>query len=312
MQAKKIYIKSIQNISFKAFALLSFVCVFLSQRIDFLSVRETEMKNAFDTFSVSSIGLGKLSKFYEYFGVSTPTVLDVCVYFSASLIIIGLMCLVMSFFKFRIMQVVNFITSFIGFGLSLTLAILLCVYSSGGSEDDIMSVSMNFVIWLPMVFFLIGSVFSYAFAKMPRYRIAEGRFLRTLGAALNPKKFLKTFTGNDDTEKIFRSRTPLKKRKYATISKPKSMRYIKNKEKLNMDLTSINTAIKKRDHAEMVANSKADEMNLSLHKPKKAKRKKAKKANVALSPKKENTSLSPLEIAKRKAQHAEMVASKKL
>lgn len=137
-------------------------------------------------------------------------------------------------------------------------------------------------IWLPPIFFLIGTLFTYAFAKMPDYALAEGRFFRTIGAALNPKYFLRTFKKDDNTEALFRARTPLKKKKYVTVSEPKILKKAKKAEKAvkkkkrkkktepvietppPKKLTALELALAKREHAEALANMQADEENKAI------------------------------------------------
>ena len=341
METKKLYIKSLQKLSFKAFAILAYVLLFISQRFHFLNITELELNDVSDSFGLSGIAFGKASKFFDYFGVEFPPELQICMYISLALLVLGLAALCLSFFGYRILQVINFAVSFAGFALSVAFGVLLTVFSVQIAESElseIMSISLNFLIWLPAVFFLIGSVFTYAYAKMPGYSLAEGRFFTTLGAALNPRGFLKTFRSDDDTENLFRSRVPLKKKKYATLGEPKAIRNSKKAAKRQLSkakkknkkdgksepaqpvqdkrLTPLQIALAKREHAEKVANVRADEENRALFaKPKDAASEKADKpAEAGRKPHKRNRSslekTKSLELAKRRAEHAEMVASR--
>lgn len=330
MQTKKLYIKSIQKLSFKAFAIIAFVCVFITQRIKFLNVRELEMSNVSDSFGISDAALGRLSKFFDYFGVGLTPGLETCTYLSLGLLVCGLAVLVMSFFGYRIVQIVNFIASFIGFVLSVVTGVIFTVISMQGLDGEtgeIMSLSVNLIfVWLPALFFLIGSVFTYAYAKMPGYSLAEGRFFTTLGFALNPKYFVKTFRRHDDTENIFRTRVPLKKKKYATIREPKAIKTSKkaaqkssDKEPVpNKKLTRLELALARREHAERVANVRADEENRALFMKKSEANVPRKSAQNNAAPKpvrkgrpsSASESAKALELAKRRAAHAEEVVSR--
>lgn len=328
MQTKKLYIKSIQKLSFKAFAIIAFVCVFITQRVKFLNVRELEMSNVSDSFGISDIALGRLSKFFDYFGVGLTSGLEVCTYLSLGLLVCGLAVLVMSFFGYRIVQIVNFIASFIGFVLSVATGVILTVISMQGLDGEvgeIMLLGINpILVWLPAVFFLIGAAFTYAYAKMPGYSLAEGRFFTTLGFALNPKYFVKTFRYYDNTEDIFRTKVPLKKKKYATIREPKAIRTSKKagqkssgKEPVdNKKLTRLELALARREHAERVANVRADEENRALFIKNSAAPIKSAQNNTAPKPVRKgrpssaSASAKALELAKRRAAHAEEVVSR--
>lgn len=343
MEAKKLYIKSVQKLSFKAFAIIAFILLFISQRLHFLKITELELNNVSDTFGLSEIAFGKTAKFFDYFGVAFPSQFQIGMYISIGLLVLGLAVLVMSFFGYRAIQVVNFVISFVGFALSIVFAVIMTVLSvqgNGADVDEIMEVSVNFIVWLPAVFFLIGSVFTYAYAKMPGYSLAEGRFCATFFAALNPKCFLKTFQKEDNTESLFRSRVPLKKKKYATLGEPKAIKKSKkaNKKQVNKrkntrkctddtakavspikdkKLTSLQIALAKREHAERIANVRADEENRALFVKQKNSAAQNKESNVAeiskKSPKKNRSASSKakaFERAKRRAEHAEMVASR--
>ncbi len=334
MKANKLYIKSIQKLGFKAFAIAAFVLLFIVQRIPLFKVAELELSNVSESFSLADIGFLRLVKFFDYFGVAAPAEIEVITYIALGVLALGLAALVMSFFAYRAVQVINFLVSLVGFLLSTVFGVLMTVLSVGFAEtefSEIMAVSVNFVVWLPAALFLIGTVFVYAYAKMPHYSIAEGRFFAAFGAALNPKRFIRTFGREDDTEQIFRSRVPLKKKKYATLSEPKAIKKSKKAKrkagkkykkksdeslvKDNRNLTKLEIALKKREHAEKLANARADEENRALYKNKKIKSTAAKPAAAKPAHKPRRSAAErekALEAAKRRAEHAEAVAMKEM
>ena len=173
-----------------------------------------------------------------------------------------------------------------------------------------------FILWAAPALFLIGTLFIYAYAKMPAYTLSEGRFFTTLGAALNPKYFFRTFKSYDDTEDLFRTSVPLKKKKYASISKPTALKKIKKRSKNrggetapnSKKLSPLELALNKREHAEAIANKTADEINRSLFKKQEPQAKKAVHKKKTKS-KTKKASHSALDIAKQRAVHAEEVAN---
>lgn len=327
MKTEKIFINILQSISFKAFAVVSYILLFISQRIFILRADEIELSDITERFSISDIALGRLSKFFDYFGVEQPQQLTVFVVFSAALLILGIAVLALSLFAFRKLQVINFCISAAGTVISIAFSIIILIlYAQINSSDtgNIIVLEPQYVlIWLPCLFFVIGSVFTYAYVKMPEYRIAEGRFFKTLLAALNPKSFAKTFGSRDNTEALFRAKVPLKKKKYASVSKPDSIKKAKRKKKKKQHsadssthnvpdkrLSSLELALSKRDHAEQIANMQADIENRKLSSKKKRTKKKyaAEHKNTKPAVK---TELSALELAKLRAAHAEEVAAAK-
>ena len=330
MKANKLYIKSIQKLGFKAFAIAAFVLLFIVQRIPIFKVAELELSNVSESFSLADIGFLRLVKFFDYFGIAAPAEIEVITYIALGVLVLGLASLVMSFFAYRAVQVINFSVSLVGFLLSTAFGVLMTVLTVGFAETEfgeIMAVSVNFAVWLPAALFLIGAVFVYAYAKMPHYSIAEGRFFAAFGAALNPKRFIRTFGKDDDTEQVFRSRVPLKKKKYATLSEPKAVKKSKKAirkarkksgESLaqdNKNLTKLEIALQKREHAEKLANARADEENRALYKNKKIKRAPAKKAAPKSPPKPRRSAAErekALNAAKRRVEHAEAVAMKEM
>lgn len=330
MKANKLYIKSIQKLGFKAFAIAAFVLLFIVQRIPIFKVAELELSNVSESFSLADIGFLRLVKFFDYFGIAAPAEIEVITYIALGVLVLGLAALVMSFFAYRAVQVINFLVSLVGFLLSTAFGVLMTVLTVGFAHtefSEIMAVSVNFAVWLPAVLFLIGTIFVYAYAKMPHYSIAEGRFFAAFGAALNPKRFIRTFGRNDDTEQIFRSRVPLKKKKYATLSEPKAVKKSKKAVRKarkksgeglvqdNKNLTKLEIALKKREHAEKLANARADEENRALYKNKKIKPAAAKKAAPKPPPRPRRSTAErekALNAAKRRVEHAEAVAMKEM
>lgn len=328
MKAKKLYINSIQKLSFKAFAIIAFVLLFIVSRIPLIKIFELEFSGVSDSFSVSGIGFGKAAKFFDYFGVAVPSQFEFVTYLAFAILVLGLASLVMSFFGYRIVQVTNVVVSFVGFVLSVVFGVIITVFSVGFGQSElggIMTVSINYVlVWLPAVLFLVGTNFVYVYAKMPGYSLAEGRFWSAYTAAVNPARFVSTFTSNDTTEQMFRSRVPLKKKKYATISEPKAIKKAKHAKrkadkkggvdsaKPKPKLTSLEIALKRREHAEKVANNRADEENRAMYRS--GSFKNSPKHTSAKTPPRHRAGTASanksLELAKRRAEHAENVAAR--
>lgn len=338
MKAEKLYIKATQKISFKAFAIVVFVLLFIAERIPCLSVSELELSDVSESFSLAEIGFRAVVKFFDYFGFSEPAVIEVISCLALGMIVLGLASLALSFFGYRIMQVINTIVSFVGFLASVAFGILVTVFVLSLPESDygeVMSAGLNFTLWLPAVLFLIGMVFTYAYAKLPGYTMAEGRFFSAFAAALNPKRFLSTFKKVDDTEQLFRISVPLKKKKYATLSEPKAVRKskkaerkMKRAEKKNAKnpnvshggtkkpaekLTPLELALKKREHAERVANARADEENRLLRARATAVKKTVNTGSGNKTSRKSTAERErALELARRRMEHAETVAERDL
>ncbi len=333
MKSEKIYIKVLQNIGFRFFAVLSLLLLFAAQRLPALSVKAEELRDVTEKFSISSFAFGNFAKFFDYFAIPLSNTALIMIVFAAVILMLGVISLGLSLFTYRMVQVVNFFVSLIGTLCSIVYSVLLTVsiheWRSDGEIDGILTFMPNhFLIWLPVVLFAAAALFIYTYAKLPGYRIADGRFFRAASCALNPKNFLRTFNKDDSTEAIFRSNVPLKKKKYATISEPVSLKKARKAEsKLrkkadkakavnttevsSKKLTNLELAINKRDHAELVANRMADSENKAMRRKKSSK-------NSPVSHKSHPTSSAvlsdaekrarALEIAKLKAKHAEEIA----
>lgn len=283
MNTEKFYIKALQNISFKAFALVAYIILFVWQRLSIIKLTELEFDDIFDKFSTFDIAIGKVPKFLDYFGVELPTILNMVQYLCLGLLVLGLIILILSFFGNIIIQKINYIFSFVGFISSLVFVVYFNItasdINSAAFADVIRLDFMHFVFYVQPLLFLIGMVFVYAYVKMPKYRLAEGRFFATILAALNPKHFLKTFRSYDNTEDLFRLRVPLRKKKYATLVEPKAIKRkkkkrpknkrnkktkIENMEPVQKKLTPLEIALAKREHAEAIANARAEQENKSI------------------------------------------------
>lgn len=345
MNTEKFYIKALQSISFKAFSIVAYILLFIFQRLSVLRLTELEFNDIFDKFSTYNIATGKVSKFIEYFGVELPSILNTIQYLCLCLIILGLILLIFSFFGNIILQKISCVLSFVGFAASLFLAIYFGMIAGElNSSDffDVLSIELtSFILYAQPIIFLLGTIFVYAYIKMPKYRLEEGRFFATFLAALDPRCFFRTFKSYDNTEDLFRLRVQLKKKKYATLEEPKSLKKNKIKkkkakkpkrptrrpktaeeiEKLQKKLTPLEIALAKREHAEAIANTKAEQDNKSIfnkdydpdevhdmaddieyleYEPKKIK---TRKTAVKESP--------ALKIARQRAMHAEQIANKK-
>ncbi len=310
----------LQSISFRLFAVIAYILLFLTHRLSALRIDEIEMVDVTEKFSMSGVAFGKINKFFDYFGVEPVSEITVLSVMSIIILAFGVAVLAMSLFGFKRLQIVNFCISCVGTALNIALAILVTVYSSNinGSEiGDIMVFEpVYFILWAAPALFLIGTLFIYAYAKMPAYTLSEGRFFTTLGAALNPKYFFRTFKSYDDTEDLFRTSVPLKKKKYASISKPTALKKIKKRSKNrggetapnSKKLSPLELALNKREHAEAIANKTADEINRSLFKKQEPQAKKAVHKKKTKS-KTKKASHSALDIAKQRAVHAEEVAN---
>ncbi len=334
MNTEKLSIKALQSIGFKTFAVFIYILLFFAQRLPQVSIDAVELRDVTESFSISSVAFGNLNKFFDYFAAPLDGGTLALIILAVAALTLGIAALCLSFFPYRRLQVVNFCLSAIGSAVNIAFAVLLIVNSSKLNYDSeiggIMDFSPSYVlIWIAPLLFILGTLFTYAYAKMPEYTLADGRFFRALGCALNPMNFPKTFGSNDDTEALFRATVPLKKKKYATMSEPSALKSerkksAKRRRKMNntqilddyeatgKKLSPLELALAKREHAERIANAKADEENRILFKkqsavktaPAKFKTKKTKKKNGGAP---RNRSL---EIAKLKARHAEEVATR--
>ncbi len=342
MKTEKLYIKALQNISFKAFAIVAYIILFVVQRRPQMSIDAVELHNVTEKFSLSDIAFGNISKFFDYFAAEVTASVTVITVLAVIALLLGVISLALSLFGFKRVQLVNFCVSLAGTIISAVFAIVLAVNLSALNKAEAGEIldftAYYFSAWLPVIFFAIGTVFTYAYVKMPNYTLSEGRFFVTLGCALNPINFVKTFSEDDDTEALFRARIPLKKKKYATMSEPaaiknamknakkSSKRHSKsNKNKIDekaaqteSKLTPLQLALSKREHAEKIANVNADAENRALFSKKQKTVSRTKPVinrsdmtNPEKSKKRGNSSGgNALEIAKLKARHAEEIASK--
>ena len=333
MKTEKLFITALQKVSFKAFAIAAYILLFISQRLPMFGINSIELNDVTEGFSISSIAFGMVSKFFDFFGVTTPPEIQLLMIGCIVLLVFGLAALIMSLFGFRLIQVINFCVSAVGTLLSIGFSVLvtLGISSINSSEiGEILEFQPYASIWLPPIFFLIGTLFTYAFAKMPDYALAEGRFFRTIGAALNPKYFLRTFKKDDNTEALFRAKTPLKKKKYVTVSEPKILKKAKKAEKAvkkkkrkkktepvtitppTKKLTALELALAKREHAEALANMQEDEENKALFSKRNAAPDYSKtySSKNQIQNRKQVKNKRALELAKLKASHAEEIASR--
>ncbi len=335
MKFKKICIKVLQNIGFRFFAVLSFVLLFVAQRLHCLSIKALELRDVTEGFSMSSVGFGNLAKFFDYFAVPMSYYALTTVVLAAIILMLGVIALGLSLFPYRRVQAVNSIVSIVGclcsiaYGIFLTLSVWEWRVDIDISE--ILAFTPNyFLIWLPTGLFAIGALFAYAYAKLPNYRLADGKFFRALGFALSPKNFMSTFQKDDNTEDTFRSNVPLNQKKYATINTPDSLKKAnrisarkrrkskKSEDSLGSDaeaekVSNLQKAVDNREHAELIANKAADDENRAMRKkrkPKKAKKTLSSKKIPAKNQEPADSRARALEIAKLKAKHAEEVAAK--
>lgn len=288
---------------FKLIAVLSYILLFVFERIRVLRLTELELLDATDVFSVSDICFGGLDKFYDYFAVPLP---DFTLYLqiaAIAMLVLGLAALILSLFSYRRVQIVNVFVSFLSFLVSLAFGILLYVYAgeqnSVSERNRIMEYSVYFTAFLPALFSLTGFIFTYAFVKMPKYVFAEGRFFKAMGCAFSPFNFTATFKKTDPTEDKFRATTPLKRRKYQSFDEPKSIRNSETKKAKksaasntskaksekkaggeskaddgdkrrssaqNAKPSALELALAKRAHAEEIANSRVEASNRALFK----------------------------------------------
>lgn len=339
MKTEKIYIKALQNIGFRFFAVLSFILLFVAQRLPSVSIEAAELRDVTERFSISSVAFGNFAKFFDYFAIPMSYLSLVAVVLAAVVLMLGVVALGLSLFPYRMVQVVNFFISLAGTLGSIAYSVLLTISISGWKADSEISEILefmpnHFLIWLPVALFAIGTLFVYIYAKLPGYCLADGRFFRAAGCALNPKNFPRTFHKNDSTEDIFRTNVPLKKKKYATISEPDSLKKArrasakKHKNANNSQpaagigattddkkLSNLRIAINRREHAEKVANKMADSENKAMRKKKSSKPSRAtKKGSRTAAASKPMTDAEKraraLEIAKLKAKHAEEIAQR--
>ncbi len=334
MKSEKIYIKVLQNIGFRLFAVLSLLLLFGAQRLPALSVKAEELRDVTESFSISSFAFGNFAKFFDYFAIPLSYTALIMIVFAAVILMLGAISLGLSLFTYRKVQVVNFFVSLVGTLCSIAFSVLLTVsiyeWRNDIDIEGILTFDPNyFLIWLPAALFAIATLFIYTYAKLPGYRIADGKFLRAMGCALNPQNFPRTFKKDDHTEAIFRASVPLKMKKYATISEPDSLKKARKSasksrrkaektktadpaEASSKKLSNLEIAINKREHAERVANRMVDSENNALRKKKNFKKSSAsKKSNsnasaVRLSEAEKRA--RALEIAKLKAKHAEEIA----
>lgn len=334
MNTEKLSIKALQSIGFKTFAVFSYILLFFAQRLPQISIDAVELRDVTESFSISSVAFGKLNKFFDYFAAPLDGGTLALIILAIAALTLGIAALCLSLFPYRRLQVINFCLSAVGSAVSIAFAVLLIVNSSSLNYDSEVGGIMDFspsyaLIWIAPALFVLGTLFIYTYAKMPEYTLADGRFFRAAGCALNPANFPKTFSASDDTEALFRATVPLKKKKYATMSEPSALKKERKKSakrRRKMDYTQIlddyeatekklsplELALAKREHAERIANAKADEENRILFKkqrevkaaPSKSKNKKPKKTRGSAPRNK------ALEIAKLKARHAEEVATR--
>ncbi len=336
MKSEKIYIKAPQNIGFKAFAVIAYILLFAAQRLPALSIEAAELRDVSENFSVSSLALGNFIKFFDYFAVPADGGAISIIVIAAAALALGLIVLALSLFPYRGVQVVNFVLSVLGTLTSIALAILITVFvpiwNADGSRADILIFSARHVIiWAPTLLFILGTIFIYAYAKMPSYRLADGRFFKTLFNALAPKNFPSTFRKKDNTEAMFRATVPLKQKKYATMSEPGSLKKVRKEsakrrgkadytqvldefEAAEKKLSKLQMAINRREHAERIANRSADSENRALLNKKKKSAAKTARPSAYSSQKRSaapaDKRARALEIAKLKAKHAEEIADK--
>ncbi len=334
MKSEKIYIKVLQNIGFRLFAVLSLLFLFVAQRLPALSVEAEELRDVTERFSISSFAFGNFAKFFDYFAIPLSYTALIMIVLAAVILMLGAISLGLSLFTYRKVQVVNFFVSLVGTLCSIAFSVLLTVaiyeWRNDIDIDGVLTFMPNhFLIWLPVALFALATLFIYTYAKLPGYRMADGRFFRAMGCALNPKNFPRTFKKDDNTEAIFRSNVPLKKKKYATISEPDSLKKARRSasksrrkadkakaadlaEASSKKLSNLELAINKREHAERVANRLVDSENSALLKKKNSKKSStSKKSNSHASASRLSDAekrARALEIAKLKAKHAEEIA----
>ena len=143
-------------------------------------------------------------------------------------------------------------------------------------------------------------------------------------------KITETFKKDDNTEALFRAKTPLKKKKYVTVSEPKILKKAKKAEKAvkkkkrkkktepvtitppTKKLTALELALAKREHAEALANMQADEENKALFSKRNAAPDYSKtySSKNQIQNRKQVKNKRALELAKLKASHAEEIASR--
>lgn len=334
MKSEKLYIKAPQKIGFKAFAVIAYIILFVIQRLPALSIEAAELRDVSENFSVSSLALGNFIKFFDYFAVPVGGGAISIIVIAAVALVLGLVVLALSLFPYRRVQVLNFVLSVLGTLVSVALAILITVFvplwNADGALSDILGFSAHYIItWLPAVLFMVGTIFIYAYAKMPSYRLSDGRFFKTLLNALAPKNFTSTFKKRDNTEALFRATVPLKQKKYATMSEPASIKKARKesaKRRGKMDYTQVldefeatdkklsklQMAVNRREHAERIANRSVESENRALLNKKKKRasaRTSAGAAQRRASAPVDNRARA-LEIAKLKAKHAEEVAGR--
>ncbi len=334
MKSEKIYIKVLQNIGFRLFAVLSLLLLFAAQRLPALSVEAEELRDVTERFSISSFAFGNFAKFFDYFAIPLSYTALITIVLAAVILMLGVISLGLSLFTYRGVQVVNFFVSLVGTLCSIAYSVLLTVsiyeWRNDIDIEGILTFDPNyFLIWLPVALFALATLFIYTYAKMPGYRFADGRFFRAMGCALNPKNFPRTFRKDDSTEALFRSNVPLKKKKYATISEPDSLKKARRsasklrkksnnaktadyKETTSKKFSNLELAINKREHAEMVANRLVDSENKAMLKNKNSKKtatsKKSYSPAAASGLSAAEKRARALEIAKLKAKHAEEIA----
>ena len=114
MKTEKLFITALQKVSFKAFAIAAYILLFISQRLPMFGINSIELNDVTEGFSISSIAFGMVSKFFDFFGVTTPPEIQLLMIGCIVLLVFGLAALIMSLFGFRLIQVINFCVSAVG------------------------------------------------------------------------------------------------------------------------------------------------------------------------------------------------------
>lgn len=90
----------LQSISFRLFAVIAYILLFLTHRLSALRIDEIEMVDVTEKFSMSGVAFGKINKFFDYFGVEAGLEITVLSVMSILILAFGVAVLAMSLLRF--------------------------------------------------------------------------------------------------------------------------------------------------------------------------------------------------------------------
>ena len=161
MRSRYLYYEALQNISLKAFAVVSYIFLFVFHRVAILQIRAIEYSTISDKFSLSNMAYAKIIKFLNYFDVKTPNDIKFLTVFSLIVLIFATISLCLSFFKIRSAQRVNFFFSCVGCLLNIAFVIYASMLCKKINASDISNQVYFYTlseIYIAPILYIIGTI----------------------------------------------------------------------------------------------------------------------------------------------------------